>query len=122
MATWSWIGRKAGSVERTSSRFQERAGRDVLSLDPAVREDHLDVIETEVLLDRLGQAEDARLARVEVELLFVRARPDRVEDGRVDGERVRVLGHPRNLFAVRVRELEVVLRRHVASSAAASKP
>src|SRR6266566_9575073 len=91
---------------------EERPGRDVFPLDPAVREEHVEAFKTEILQDRLDQAGHSGLSRIEVELSVVDAPPDRLEDGGMHRERVRVLRHPGHLPAVFVGELEVVLGRH----------
>src|SRR5213078_1182328 len=91
---------------------EERPGRDVFPFDPAVREEHVEAFETEILEDRLDQAGHSGFWRIEIELSLLDAPPDRLEDGGMHRERVRVLRHPGNLPAVFVGELEVVLRRH----------
>src|SRR6266550_5885977 len=91
---------------------QERPGRDVFPLDPAVREEHVEAFEAKIRLDRLDQTEYACLPRIEVELPFLDALTDRRKDVGMHRERVRVLRHPGHLPAVFVGELEVVLRRH----------
>src|SRR5881397_3602468 len=91
---------------------EERPGRDVFPFDPAVREEHVEAFETEILEDRLDQAGHSGFWRIEIELSLLDAPPDCLEDGGMHRERVRVLRHPGNLPAVFVGELEVVLRRH----------
>src|SRR5213596_1324801 len=91
---------------------EERPGRDVFPFDPAVREEHVEAFETEILEDRLVQAGHSGFWRIQVELSLVDAPPDRLEDGGMHRERVRVLRHPGHLPAVLVGKLKIVLRRH----------
>src|SRR5216117_3307724 len=72
---------------------EERPGRDVFPFDPAVREEHLEAFETEILEDRLDQAGHSGFWRIEIELSLLDAPPDRLEDGGMHRERVRVLRH-----------------------------
>ena len=73
-------------------RPQEGAGRHVLPLDSAVRDQDVLVLEAEVLLHPLREAEQPALERVQVVFRFLDA--------------------PHDLAPVSVRELEVVDRRH----------
>src|SRR5438876_547878 len=77
---------------------EERPGRDVFPFDPAVREEHVEAFETEILEDRLDQAGHSGFWRIEIELLLLDAPPDRLE-----GSRARVLRSWRGACSVRKR-------------------
>src|SRR5437660_11238459 len=79
---------------------EERPGRDVFPLDPAVREEHVEAFEAEILQDRLYEAGHPGLWRLEVELSLVDPPPDRLENGGMHRERVRFLRHQGTLPAV----------------------
>src|SRR5256885_1754625 len=81
---------------------EERPRGDVFPLDSAVRQEHVEALETEILLDRLRETGHSCLPWIEVEFAFVEALSDRVQDGGMHREGVRVLRHPRHLLAVLV--------------------
>src|SRR5438034_7280348 len=58
---------------------EERPGRDVFPFDPAVREEHVEAFETEILEDRLDQAGHSGFWRIEIELSLLDAPPDRLD-------------------------------------------
>src|SRR5207247_11361497 len=79
---------------------EERPGRDVFPFDPAVREEHVEAFETEILEDRLDQAGHSGFWRIEIELSLLDAPPDRSDDGGTHRERCRCLAPPLHLPAV----------------------
>jgi hypothetical protein len=87
---------------------QQRAGRDLLALDAAVRHEDLEAVEPEILEDRLGKAEEAALERVAVELAALEAIANGLQNGGVHRQSTGVLGHPRDFGAVLMGELEIV--------------
>src|SRR5205809_6810234 len=88
---------------------EERPGRDVFPFDPAVREEHVEAFETDILEDCLDQAGHSGFWRIEIELSLLDSPPDRRGNGGMHREAARGPGRRGNLPAVFVGELEVVL-------------